>query len=322
MSGLTLQKILENIFSAMSAETEIISSIDITFKVLKQLYELEQDGHLPSEMKVFLNGKNAVSHMNNIIDDIVQMRTDISSAIDTEFSSIGNDLFNNNSEATLPEDYKEVIYDSKEEMNQLLFRRTGQIHGHLNNLEIFLKEYIESNDAEDSHTMAKENMENIKNLLKALEKLIPGIEYISETMISVKTDSSKITKTCDTVSHLTSDIHKMSSSLINSSNASMTNLETIFNLLTDIKETVDRGNQMGNVSVQSRQQSMRSQSSTRQTSIKSPESSLNMDMITGSGKNTKKKVANNIINGSSSSQKPIQLSTRRLSEDSRTQELY
>lgn len=241
MPDVTLNKILEQTLKTHEQSNDTKTELDITLEVMKELFLLDKNNHLPPEIKIFIRGENALVHMNNIISEILIMEKDIPQAIAEEIKKMSKPtqvLQTNDNQ----DDLKLTIYETKEQLAQLFFRRTGQVHAHITSIESYIKQYIDEVENDSILNHVKENMENIKILLGSIEEMGPAINSILETTNQIDNSVEKISKTMIKSSSNVSSVKSMVETLINDGEANQTNMETMFNILLEVKAGVDEIN--------------------------------------------------------------------------------
>lgn len=269
MPDTTLNKILEQTIKTHEQSDSMRTEIDVTLDVMKELFLLDKNNHLPPELKIFIRGENALMHMNNIISEIIIIGKDIPQAIAEEIKKMSKSTqvlsTNVNSD-----DLKLTMYETKEQLAQLFFRRTGQVHAHINSIESYIKQYIDEVENDSILNYVKENMESIKMILSTIEDMSPTINSIFESTNRIDNSVEKINKTIIKSSVNISSVNSMVETLVNDGEANQTNLETMFNMLLEIKEGVDE-----------------MKDERKKSFLKNTGSKINMDAITSNNRSVK-----------------------------------
>lgn len=181
MNEHTLKNIIERHHSIRKTqEFENVSPIDeLSSKIMLELFKLSKKGILPPETKIFLECKNSFLHLNNILENIFLHGNEIISTLDNELKLInenGNSSQSNNLLLDVEKSFERLetnIEESEERMKQIFFRKTGQIHGH-----------IEHRDPDDKITETGEIiMRRVTHLERKIEESqIPMREMIAQAL--------------------------------------------------------------------------------------------------------------------------------------------
>ena len=144
------------------------NTIDIAFEVQKELFVLNRDEHLSQESKIFVECRNSSSHIYNIIEKIFVGFESVPKIIGEELQ-----LINKDQEKEFDLDpLNSSLLHTEERLKQALFRRTGQLHGHLSHIE----------SSSEINGIVKEQSEMLKVLYDKISYLERANENIREDL--------------------------------------------------------------------------------------------------------------------------------------------
>lgn len=110
---------------------------DLCAEILLKLYRLEKGGTLSHETKIFLECRNSFIHIHNILDKVFLYGENVDIVIISELELITEDEKISILEPRLlmiENKFEKVINDfqeSEERLKQTFFRKTSQLHGHI-----------------------------------------------------------------------------------------------------------------------------------------------------------------------------------------------
>lgn len=153
MSTINLISILEK-KHLQYRHVSLATANEITFEILKELFIANENRHLLPECAIFLECKNSTKHINNIVKRIFILEESIPVVVASELEIIIEEFSSSNSIGDIDE---KLLY-LKEELKQIIFRRTGQVHAHINTL-----------DSEISDIKVRQDEENIGGTIRNTE---------------------------------------------------------------------------------------------------------------------------------------------------------
>lgn len=170
VSDYTIKNIIEkHHLRRTSTSLEDRRSFDeLTSDIMLELYRLDKNNLLPHETRLFLECRNSFSHLHTIVEKIFLNKEDVDITIRNQIKLIMEEetiltiehrlLEIENNFEKLTTNFEE----SEERMKQIFFRKTGQLHGH-----------IEFRDPEEKIIEANTiTMSRIDHLEQRLESLI------------------------------------------------------------------------------------------------------------------------------------------------------
>lgn len=138
MSALTLETLISKKYIHMNHSDFIESEDDITFDLLRKLSDAKKSGNLAAESYIFLECRNSIDHMSNIVRRIFvdDEPMNVNNIIHQELELIFDEMSTSNGDTKgLETRFDEKLLFAKEELKQIIFRRIGQVHSHINHTE-------------------------------------------------------------------------------------------------------------------------------------------------------------------------------------------
>lgn len=163
---ITLSKLLE--IKHLSYKHNSIRTLnDITFDILKEMFIANESRHLNPESVLFLHCKNSTGHLSNVVKRIFLLGEHIHEVISDETAAILTEMH------TPPDSERDdnLMY-MKEEIKQIIFRRTGQIHAHINAVDIEMSEIKSQIDDISNSQQSGEFVQSMGEKIAALEKTV------------------------------------------------------------------------------------------------------------------------------------------------------
>lgn len=170
----------KNLFKIMSEEITLINLLeikhlrhkhvttttmnDITFDIMKELFLANESRHLNPESALFLHCKNSSKHISTIVHRIFLMEEHIRDVVAEELVVIMEEMHNKRG----IEDDEELMC-MKEEIKQVVFRRSGQIHAHINSIDAELGEIKQQIDEVSNQ---REIMQIVDQKMASMERII------------------------------------------------------------------------------------------------------------------------------------------------------
>ena len=112
--------------------TSGVSVDDITFYLLRSLFDLDKNGHLSPESRIFLRCENAISHISHIVRRIFLDHHDDQIVIQDEIDKIlaGNTIAH--------------LLHMEERIKQQIYTRVNSIHAQLNEQDVKINQGVEN----------------------------------------------------------------------------------------------------------------------------------------------------------------------------------
>lgn len=221
---ITLIKLLEVKYLRHKHATSTTLS-DITFDIMKELFLANESRHLNPESAIFLHCKNSSKHMSNIVHRIFLLEEHTSDVVNDELSIIIEEMQNNRETKN-----DEELMCMKEEIKQVIFRRSGQIHAHINSIDAELGDIKQQID----------EISNQEEILQIVDQKMASMEKTILTQNRIIVDMEEKFK--DTVGNLIASIVPHIVEDILSSNQKIgeltSNIEKVTTDLRSIKKTI------------------------------------------------------------------------------------
>lgn len=197
MSALTLETLISKKYIQMNHEDFIESADDITFDLLRKLSNAKKSGNLAAESYIFLECRNSISHMSNIVNRIFidTEPLNVNDIIHQELVLIFNEMSTSSGDTKgLENRFDEKLLFAKEELKQIIFRRIGQVHSHINHTESTIASLHETRENDELIQRIK-YMENASrgtvDRLKRLEDIC--LHQLQMTQSSIENQDEVIT---------------------------------------------------------------------------------------------------------------------------------